>query len=190
VGTSVTEPYVRRVEPAGWADLRQARLAALADSPAAFAATLAGETGLSEAQWRQRAEEMPWFIAWSGGGPVGLVSGRRLGEASRAAAPGPGPAWALLSMWVSPKFRGAAVGDLLVSALVDHVRASGAVRLTLWAASDNDRARRFYLRLGFRSTGKRQIYRRHDGSGLPEEEMALELGTGAAQGGSGVTGRG
>jgi ribosomal protein S18 acetylase RimI-like enzyme len=187
----VTEPHVRRVEPDGWAGLRQARLAALADSPTAFAATLAEETGLSEERWRQWAEEMPWFIAWSPNGPVGLVAGRRRGEQSGAGAPGNGPDWGLLSMWVSPGFRGGAVGDLLVSALVDYVRASGGARLTLWVAVGNDRARRFYLRLGFRPTGKRQTYHRHDGFSFPEEEMALDLGTGtAAEGGSGVTRRG
>jgi hypothetical protein len=47
---------VRRVEAEEWAAARRARLAALADAPAAFASTLDRELGLDEAMWRAE----PW----------------------------------------------------------------------------------------------------------------------------------
>src|SRR5437764_13735273 len=61
---------VRRAGPAEWAALRQVRLAALADSPAAFASTLKREQEFDEAEWRRRAEATPCFLAWDGPEPV------------------------------------------------------------------------------------------------------------------------
>ncbi len=89
--------------------------------------------------------------------------------------PGPAAEWHVISMWASPGVRGSGVAGLLVAAIAGHVRAAGARRLTLWVADGNDRAHGFYRRAGFRPTGRRQTYQRPDGSGLDEDELALEL---------------
>lgn len=170
----VTGLNVRQVQPAEWAALRSVRLAALAGVPEAFASTLAHEVALDEAEWRQRAANFPTFIAWRAGEPVGLVSAllRQEGDAGENSR----PEWGLASMWVSPDVRGTGCADLLVSAAVEAVRAKSAECLTLWVADSNARARAFYLRAGFRPTGIRQVFRRHDGVAFGEEKFAMCLG--------------
>jgi ribosomal protein S18 acetylase RimI-like enzyme len=75
-------------------------------------------------------------------------------------------------MWVSPQLRGTGAAELLVGAVVDHARAVGASRITLWVALGNARARAFYLRMGFTPTGRRQSYPRDGADALDEEELA------------------
>jgi len=158
---------VRRAGPEDWAALRQARLAALADSPAAFASTLAHERDLGEAEWRQRTRSAIWLLAWQEGVPAGLVAGVVPADG------GDGTGWHLMSMWAGPRVRGRGVADLLVDALAAAVKDRGGRRLTLWAADGNDRARAFYRRKGFRPTGRRQACQRRDGSVFDEDEFAL-----------------
>ncbi len=148
--------------------MRDVRLAALADAPDAFAATLAGELGQPEAEWRARIGALPWFLGFQDGQPAGLV-------AALPPRPGPGQAWHLVSMWVSPAARGGGLADLLVGAVTEHARRAGAGRVTLWVAVGNDRARAFYRRMGFTPTGRRQVYPRPGADGLDEEEFARGL---------------
>jgi ribosomal protein S18 acetylase RimI-like enzyme len=168
----VTGIQVCRVQPGKWATLRTVRLAALADAPDAFGSTTERELALDEAEWRRRAQTAPNFIAWRGDEPVGLVTVvRRPGDDED----GPPAEWELVSMWVSPLARGSGAADLLVSVAVEVVRAESARWLILWVADGNGRARAFYLRAGFRPTGVRQTYRRHDGSAFEEEKLVMPL---------------
>jgi ribosomal protein S18 acetylase RimI-like enzyme len=156
--------------------VRDVRLAALADAPDAFAATLAGEAGQPEAEWRARIGALPWFLGFQDGQPAGLV-------AARPPRPGPGQgqqdqgqqAWHLVSMWVSPAARGGGLADLLVGAVTEHAKRAGADRVTLWVVVGNERARAFYRRMGFTPTGGRQIYPRPGADGLDEEEFGCAL---------------
>jgi ribosomal protein S18 acetylase RimI-like enzyme len=156
---------IRRMEPGEWTTVRGVRLAALADAPEAFASTLDRELGFEEATWRERIAASPWFLAWRDGEPVGLVA---------VVTQQPGGLH-LVSMWVSPQVRGSGVADGLVAAVTAHARAAGVSTVTLWVATGNDRARGFYERMGFRSTGVRQTYQRADAPDLDEEELALDL---------------
>jgi ribosomal protein S18 acetylase RimI-like enzyme len=79
-------------------------------------------------------------------------------------------------MWVSPQVRGSGVADRLVDAATARVRAAGGSAVTLWVAIGNARARGFYQRMGFRSTGIRQVYQRPGAADLDEEELTLDLG--------------
>ncbi|MBO0770262.1 MAG: GNAT family N-acetyltransferase [Actinobacteria bacterium] len=158
---------VRQAARADWAALRDVRLAALADAPAAFASTLDAEREFDDAEWQRRAGASPWFAAWAGTEPVGLVV-VLVPDAAR-------PGWQLVSMWASPQVRGRGVADQLVAAATGYVREQGGTRVTLWVADENERAQGFYRRAGFRPTGNRQAYRRADGSTLAEAEFALDL---------------
>jgi ribosomal protein S18 acetylase RimI-like enzyme len=155
---------IRRVQPDGWATLRDIRLAALADAPYAFLSTLAAEEDYDEPRWRERAAATFYLLAWDAGQPVGIAGGYRREDGG----------WHLISMWVRPQARGTGVAGQLVEAVARHARAQRAPVLTLWVTDGNDRARAFYQRLGFRGTGNRQPMR----PGTPEaweEEMIRDL---------------
>jgi GNAT superfamily N-acetyltransferase len=139
---------VRRALPADWKVLRDIRLRALADSPSAFASTLAREEAFGEEDWRRRLEHGYCFLAWADGRPVGCVAGfaeQELAEEHH-----------LVAMWVEPAHRGTPAATQLVEAVCRQARADGAVAVRLHVVDGNDRARRFYERLGFEPTGVRQ----------------------------------
>ena len=150
--------------------MRDLRLAALADAPDAFAATLAQEAGQPEAGWRARIGALPWFLGFQDGQPAGLA-------AALPPRPGPDqdPSWHLVSMWVSPAARGTGLAGQLVGAVTGHASQAGAAQVTLWVAVGNERARAFYRRMGFMPTGRRQVYPRAGVAGLDEEEFACPL---------------
>lgn len=167
------EIEIRRVRPDEWASLRAVRLAALTDAPGAFGAIATREQAFDEAEWRRRAANPMTFLAWQAGRPVGLASGYLHDDGPGS---GSSPEWELASMWVSPEVRGSGCADLLVSAVVEAVRAESAPYIVLWVAAGNSRARAFYLRAGFAPTGIWQLYQRDDGSSFDDEKLLMSLG--------------
>jgi GNAT superfamily N-acetyltransferase len=157
---------VRRLGPDDWKLLRDIRLTALAEAPHAFGSTLAREQAFSEAKWRSRLAETTYFAAWQHGEPAGIAAG--LDDGSDPGRPH------LVSMWVSPQARGRGVADAVVAAVIGWARDRGAAALLLWVTDANSRARAFYQRMGFRSTGLRQLVR-PDEPDHWEEQMAREL---------------
>jgi GNAT superfamily N-acetyltransferase len=139
---------VQRAGPAQWQAVKTTRLRALADSPRAFASTLAHEASFEDNEWRQRVANGNWFLAWSAGSPVGIVAAisaqRRPAERH------------LVAMWVQPEWRGSGAAGALVETLCEWAGLDGATSVTLWVVDGNARARRFYKRVGFRPTGERQ----------------------------------
>lgn len=153
---------VRQLTAADWSQLRDARLAALAEAPYAFASTLAREQAFTEDTWRARAASGRTLAAWQDAAIVGLATGLQADA---------GPGWHLAGMWVSPGCRGQGIADRLVAAVCELARRSAAGSVTLWVTDVNDRARAFYLRLGFAPTGGRQQVR----PGEWEDELSLRL---------------
>jgi ribosomal protein S18 acetylase RimI-like enzyme len=162
---------VRRLTAGDWAQLRAARLAALAEAPYAFASTLPREQEFTDEVWRSRAGRGLTFGAWQGPAIVGLATG--LPPEATAAADAAAP-WHLVGMWVAPACRGQGVADQLVEAVCDLARQSGAASVTLWVTEVNDRARAFYRRLGFAPTGGRQLVGPEEPERF-EEELARRL---------------
>jgi len=154
---------VRLLTADDWTELRDARLAALAEAPYAFSSTLAREQEFTEQTWRERAGSGRTFAAWDGDSVAGLATG--LPEDGH---------WHLVGMWVSPKARGTGIADRLVTAVCELARQSGSASVTLWVTEVNGRARAFYRRLGFVPTGGRQLVR-PDEPDLWEEELALRI---------------
>jgi ribosomal protein S18 acetylase RimI-like enzyme len=139
---------VREATPDDWETMRDLRLAALRDAPTAFASTYEREAAFAEEHWRGRfGHDSVTFFAYlpDVDEPAGLA-GVYLpdGEAH------------LVSMWVRPSARGHAVGEALVGASVDWVKARDLDALTLWVTESNGAARRLYERCGFAPTGERQ----------------------------------
>lgn len=139
---------VRRTTVQDWRAVRSTRLTALADAPLAFGSTLARELPLDDLEWQRRVREGTWFLAWSGTQPVGVVAGVGVSDRSDERH--------VVGMWVAADHRGTPVAVQLVEAVVDWARRQGAVRVGLWVADGNARARRFYERIGFVPIGQRQ----------------------------------
>jgi ribosomal protein S18 acetylase RimI-like enzyme len=159
----MTEPEVQRLAADDWAQLRDARLDALADAPYAFQSTLVREQQFTEQTWRGRISSASTFAAWDKDAIVGLATG--IDEGAR---------WHLVGMWVSPKRRGSGIADQLVSAVCEQARQSGATSVRLWVTEENGRARAFYRRLGFVPSGSRQLVRPAEPDRW-EEELVLRL---------------
>lgn len=144
-------PAVRRIRPDEGELLRQVRLAALADAPAAFGSDHDEEAAFDAGVWVERAARgatdeggMATFVLDGGeaGGPaLGIAVGHR---------PGPDPARVeLVSMWVDPAVRGTGAGRSLVDAVAGWAAETGASSLDLWVMRTNGAAQAFYERLGF-----------------------------------------
>lgn len=132
--------------PEDWRLWREVRLAALADAPAAFGATLESWSGArdTEHRWRQRLEDVPLnLVAMDDDHPVGQASGIAPDERGHAE---------LISMWVAPAARGTGVAHALIDAVAVWARSAGASALRLSVRRPNDRAIRSYLRNGFSHT--------------------------------------
>lgn len=145
---------VRRVEPGDGALLRGIRLAALQDSPSAFASTYDQEVARTDEEWTARAHvgaggsERAIFFAESDGETVGLVGGLR-------DHPGAGRV-DLVSMWVAPTARRHGVAAALVTAVLEWAVATAATDVALWVTELNAPAQALYESMGFVPTGAKQ----------------------------------
>lgn len=145
---------VRRIRPGEADALRRVRLAALADSPSAFASTFARESSLTTDDWIDRAlagSEGParaTFFAVADEDIVGVVGGYSRESASAVVE--------LVSMWTCPAARRRGVGRLLVDAVLDWARTCGAREVQLWVTKGNAAAENLYRAVGFVETGDYQ----------------------------------
>ena len=138
---------VRRIKPDDVDLLRHVRLAALQDTPSAFAKTYEEESVYPHRLWAARAEDNSegpdhtTIFAFDGDACVGLVGGHRSAD---------GELVELVSMWTEPAARGRGVAAALVEAVVEW---AGEYPVELWVTQGNDAAQRLYERCGFAETG-------------------------------------
>ena len=158
---------VRRAAPGDEPILRAVRLQALSDTPEAFGSTYDRELARTTADWQRWMSPGATFILDDAGGPKGIVAGMR--DESDAAVVH------LMSMWVDPALRGSGAAEALVASLLEWAETEGARQMRLAVIQTNDRARRFYERLGFRGNG-RQGVRERDGAIEVEMERAVAPG--------------
>ncbi|MEU6439908.1 GNAT family N-acetyltransferase [Streptomyces sp. NPDC047046] len=138
---SAGEVAVRVLAPADWPLWRDLRRAALADAPHAFRSRLADWGPREEDRWRARLA-LPGayhLAAFVDGRAVGTTSGLPAGDG----------AVELHSVWVATAARGRGVGGLLLDAVEEWARATGAERLRLGVLAGNAAARAVYSRRGF-----------------------------------------
>jgi GNAT superfamily N-acetyltransferase len=141
---------VRETVTGDWRALRDIRLEALRDAPAAFGSTYEREVLRPEAHWHDRIARGGTFLAFvpgvSAAEPAGLIGGYQEDPVTVE----------LVSMYVRPRARGRGVGEALVATLFNWASASNAASVHLWVTETNTHARVLYERCGFALTGERQ----------------------------------
>src|SRR5580700_1398202 len=139
---------VRETVAGDWQALRDIRLEALRDAPAAFGSTYEREARRGEAHWHNRIAHGGTFLAFlpDASGPAGLIGGYREDPVTVE----------LVSMYVRPRGRGRGVGEALVAAVIDWARERNATTVRLWVTETNTHAGALYQRCGFALTGERQ----------------------------------
>jgi len=168
----MTEITVRRLEESDWAAYRAVRLDALSESPGAFSATYADETGMSEADWRARMLRSRRFLAERGGQAAGIASlGRHEPPEGES-----GNAGEIFGLWVTPPARGTGVATALAQAAAGQALADGRSHIVYWVSTDNGRAVAFASGLGFRPTDSRRPMRGQAHADEQEIAMVLPLG--------------
>jgi len=140
-----------------WRQLREARLRALKDSPAAFLADYDREESWGELEWRERFVASQWFTAWKDNRIIGLARVLTVDER-------PADERHIESVWVDPGYRRLGVMRSLLRHIVDHETTVN--DWLLWVVDDNVEALGAYERLDFSRTGECQPLT--DGSGRSE----------------------
>jgi GNAT superfamily N-acetyltransferase len=136
------------VRPCGADDapsLRSIRLEALADTPEAYGSTYAEARRWSIDRWETMSRDWNFYLAEYQGRVVGMASGGLNDQR-------PGTRW-LYGMYVAPDMRGTGVAGQLVGVVEQWARGEGVSSLYLHVTEKLARARGFYERIGFRSTG-------------------------------------
>jgi ribosomal protein S18 acetylase RimI-like enzyme len=134
--------------------LRDLRLRALQDAPAAFADSFEGGRVLPRRAWAEWARMGApsttgmTIVAVDGDAWIGMSVGRLLGDA-------PDAAW-LEALWVDPSVRRAGLGSRLIEAVAAWSRDQGARTLELSVTDNNESAKDLYRRCGFAATGRRR----------------------------------
>ena len=151
-----------------WITLRDARLLALRDSPAAFLATYERERLYPEAKWRAEFDRGAWNVGLDEKKPVSLLGVTR--------EPGsPTDECYLEYLWVAPEWRGAGLALRMLELVLAQLMTDGVRTAFLWVLDGNRPARRLYERVGFVSTNDRQPIPDAERPGLVEERMLLDL---------------
>jgi GNAT superfamily N-acetyltransferase len=143
-----------------WNTLRDVRLRALEDSPAAYVSSSGAEASWSETDWRRCFVDARWVVARTGGRIIGLARSARVRGR-------PADERHLESVWVEPGHRRTGVMRALMRFLTDLE--PGVREWLVWVLNDNAEAREVYRRLGFEPTGERQLLP----SGRVEERLRL-----------------
>ena len=141
---------VRETVYGDWQAVRDIRLEALRDAPAAFGSTYEREAPCGEAHWRDRISRGGTFLAYlpelSTSEPAGLIGGYREDPVTVE----------LVSMFVRPSARGRGVGEALVATVVNWAGKRSATTVHLWVTETNAPARALYDRCGFALTDEQQ----------------------------------
>ena len=141
---------IRRITKGDVDVYREVSLRALVDSPSAFGSTYAAEAAMPEANWIERVTSA---VAGFGRTMVLAFDGEECVGLAGAFDDDYGADVQLVSMWVAPSHRGTGVATELVEAVLAWATDEGARNVALWVTHGNDRAQRFYERMGFAVTG-------------------------------------
>ncbi len=124
-----------------WNDLKAVRLNALEESPSAFGGSLESELKFDNSRWQARADGSngsTFFLAYVEGEVIGIAGGYLSDKGHE-----------LISVWVSPTYRGTSVAVELVKSVQEYVIKTGYTKLVLEIEPNNLVVNKFYLKCGF-----------------------------------------
>jgi ribosomal protein S18 acetylase RimI-like enzyme len=169
------EHAVRRIRAGEWRQYRELRLAALKDTPLAFAEQYENSLARTDQYWQSRVERSATggaastFVAVHAGGFIGKAS--CIVETEVAA----DVSAQVVGVYVSPHFRRQGIARALVPAALRWAREElGAVRVRLFVMQGNDRAAALYRGIGFVRTGVTMAYPANPA--YTEDEMEYRAG--------------
>ncbi|TAA72281.1 GNAT family N-acetyltransferase [Planococcus salinarum] len=147
------------------------RLEALLDSPDAFSTLY--EDALNKPIDKTRAnlasEDAVTFGAYEGGRLVGNMT------LARKTLPKMKHRASIVAVYVSPQFRGTGLANALMDKVMDYADGwDGLERLDLMVASDNLRAKNFYLKYGFETYGT-EIHSMKTGEIYIDEDLMVKF---------------
>ncbi|MGA7109176.1 MAG: GNAT family N-acetyltransferase [Terracidiphilus sp.] len=161
---------LENIRPENALVFKAVRLRALESDPTAFGSTFAKEAQLPEEEWFRRS------VRWSSEGAIGYIAFDRDATCGLVVccADKNDPTRAdIFSMWVDPAYRRTGTGTALIDGVKDWALARNIHELRLMVTSVNERAIRFYERLGFRMSGVTGPY--PNDPAIFEHEMILRL---------------
>jgi ribosomal protein S18 acetylase RimI-like enzyme len=137
---------VRLITENEWHVARDARLAALRDSPEAFLLAQPPEHLWDEDRWRRSCRSGIWAVSQAGAHTVGLA---RLSYVS--------PDAYVESVWTHPQHRRRGVASRMVRELIAAQRPDGQGDIFVWVIQPNGPASSLYKKLGFEETFDEQL---------------------------------
>jgi ribosomal protein S18 acetylase RimI-like enzyme len=166
VADSPTSFRVQVLTKNKWRRLRNIRLAALRDDPAAFLASHEREAAYKRKRWRQEFSRGEWNVMLAGRERIGLLGVTR--------EPGmPRQECYLEYLWVAPGFRRSGVASKLLRTVLDRLRDEGVHTVWLYVLNGNQVAMSLYEGFGFERTYEPQPLPDHPAGS--EERMKLLL---------------
>lgn len=137
---------IERLKPEDWMRLKKLRLAALSDSPDAFASTLTGASKYSDTDWKNSIRDLATFVAVKDEVDQGMLRCAQDKDDSSSV-------W-LISMWTAPVARGSGLAEKLIQVSVEWARSKGYKQLLLDVADNNNAAIKLYSKLLFEPNGE------------------------------------
>jgi GNAT superfamily N-acetyltransferase len=170
----MTEITVRVLGEDDWQIYRDTRLAALQESPEAFAARYEDEAEQDEHFWRDRMKRSIRFLAEHEGAATGVVSLGRTSDSPEMR--DHVEAGEIFGLYVTPAARNTGTSWRLVHAAAEQALADGLSQIFYWVGTENARAIAFAANFGFRPSGERRSTRVvNDEYGDQEVAMTLSL---------------
>jgi ribosomal protein S18 acetylase RimI-like enzyme len=157
---------LRWLEADDWQDLRDMRLAALADSPKFFLSTHKKEERYKERRWRKEFRRGEWALAYLDGRPIGMAGVTWFKDIPKCDR-------YIEYLWIDPARRRKGIASAFARMIIDELADDRIGTIWLWVMDGNRPASDLYTSLGFEAVGKSSPLKKLPGRW--EDKMALDL---------------
>lgn len=169
-----TKFIARKIKEDEWQKYKKIRLEALKNDPQAFGSSYERENQKSDNEWKEKLmlsntdDSKKIFVGIdndsNGFLAIGGAYAENLGE------------WNVIAIYVNPKYRGQGVSKILLSEIINTLKARGNVKRLILRVNVNQQAAvNLYRSLGFVIINKEEKQLLGDGNFYDEFEMALDL---------------